>query len=96
MAPFGCLIQKYQPFSCAVEVDNVFQILKASFTTTPFLTHVNPSKHFFLEKNTSNFAINVVFSQLGETFHSHKFSPREINYKIDDKELLTIVDAFEE
>jgi hypothetical protein len=46
--------------------------------------------------NASNFAINVVLSQLGETVHSHKFSPREINYEIDDKELLTIVDAFEE
>jgi hypothetical protein len=43
-----------------------------------------------------NFAINVVLSQLGETFHFHKFSLREINYEIDDKKLLTIVDAFEQ
>ncbi len=96
MAPFACLTWKDQPFSCVVEVANVFQILKASFTTTPLLTHVNPSKQFFLEMHASNLVINVVLSQLGETFHSHKFYPTEINYEIDDKELLTIVDAFEQ
>jgi hypothetical protein len=46
--------------------------------------------------HASNLVINVVLSQLGETFHSHKFYPTEINYEIDDKELLTIVDAFEQ
>jgi hypothetical protein len=29
-------------------------------------------------------------------FYSFKFYPAEINYKIHDKELLTIVDAFKE
>jgi len=96
VAPFACLTRKDQPFSCVVEVDNVFQILKDSFTTTPLLTHINPSKHFFLEMHTSNFVINVVLSQLGETFHCDKVSPRELNYEIDDKKLLTIVDAFEQ
>ncbi len=94
MAPFACLTRKDQPFSCAIKVDNVLQILKASFTTTPLLIHVNPSKHLVLEMNDSDFAISVILLQLGKTFHSHKFSPMEINYKIHDKELLAIVDAF--
>ncbi len=53
--------------------------------------------------NTFDFVVRVIFSQLGEnnifhlvSFRSYKFSPMEINYKIHDKELLTIVDAFEE
>jgi hypothetical protein len=77
--------------------------LKASFTTTPLLIHANPSKPFVLKTNASNFALNVVFSQPKEDnlfhlvgFHSCKFSLAEINYEIHDKELLAIVDAFEE
>ncbi len=53
--------------------------------------------------DVSNFLIGVVLSQLGEDnllhlvgFHSSKFSHVEINHKIHDKELLAIVDAFEE
>jgi hypothetical protein len=67
-------------------------LLKASFTTTPFITHVDPSKPFVLEMNTFNFALGVILSQLRENnllhligFHSHKFSPAEIKYEIHDK-----------
>jgi hypothetical protein len=51
--------------------------------------------------DTSNFAISVVLSQLGEDnfflvdFYSCKFSLVKINYDIHDKELITILDAFE-
>ncbi len=69
--------------------------------TTPLLIRVNLSKPFVLEIGTFNFAINVELSQLGEDnifhlvgFHSRK--PMEINYEIHDKELLTIINAFEE
>jgi hypothetical protein len=44
-----------------------------------------------------------MFSQLGVNnlfhcvrFYFHKFFPTKINYEIHDKELLAIVDAFEE
>jgi hypothetical protein len=50
-----------------------------------------------------DFAIGVVFSQLGEDnllhligFNFHNFSPTEINCEIHDKEFIAIVDAFEE
>jgi hypothetical protein len=53
--------------------------------------------------DTSKFALGVVLSQPGENnllhpigFHSRKFSHININYEIHDKELLAIVDAFEE
>jgi hypothetical protein len=77
--------------------------LKASFTTTPLLIHVDPSKPFVLETDAFGFALGVVFSQLGEDnflhligFHSHKFSLVKINYEIHDKKFLAIMDAFEE
>ncbi len=77
--------------------------MKASFTTTPFFIHANPSKTFVLETNASSFALSTVLSQLRENnflhlvgFHSCKFFPTEINYKIHDKEFLAIVDAFKE
>ncbi len=77
--------------------------MKASFTTTPFLIHVNRSKPFVLETDVFDFVVGAMLSQLGEKnllhlvdFHSRKFSLVEINYEICDKELLTIIDAFEE
>jgi hypothetical protein len=69
----------------------------------PLLIHVDPSKPFVLWTNVSNFAISVVPSQLGKNnlfhlvnFHSRKFFPTKINYEIHDKELIAIVDVFEE
>jgi hypothetical protein len=97
------LIRKDQPFSWGAELENTFQFLKASFTTVPLLIDVGLSKPFVLEMDTSNFALGVVLSQPGKDnllhpigFHSRKFSPTNINYEIDDKELLAIMDAFEE
>jgi len=54
-----------------------------------------------METDASDFAFGAVLSQRDEenrlhpvAFHSRKFSPAEINYKIHDKELLAIVDGF--
>ncbi len=68
------LTKKDQPFSweVEVEVDNAFQSLKASFTTTPFNYF---SKPFVLETNASDFAIGPIFSQLGKDniFSSYQY-----------------------
>jgi hypothetical protein len=52
---------------------------------------------------TLDFAIDLVLSQYGENgrlhpiaYRSRKFSTIEINYEIHDKELLAIIDTFEE
>jgi hypothetical protein len=60
------LIKKDQPFSWGVEVDNVFQYLKAYFMFIPILIHVNPSKPFVLEMEAFDFVAGTVFSELGE------------------------------
>jgi hypothetical protein len=97
------LTRKDQHFSWGVEADNVFQSLEASFMIDPLLICANLFKPFVLETDTFDFAIGVVFSQLGKNnllhivnFYYCKFFPIEINYNIHKKELLAIVDAFEE
>ena len=85
------------------DAEKAFQLLKTAFMTAPILVHLDFSKPFFMEIDASNFALGVVLSQLedGEklypiTIHSQKFSAAKINYKIHDKELLVIVDSFQE
>jgi len=85
------------------EVEKVFQHLKLAFTTAPILIHPDFSKSFYMKTDTSDFALGVVLSQLGEegklhlvAFHSRKFSAVKINYEIHDKEFLAIVDSFQE
>jgi hypothetical protein len=62
MAPLTQLTRKDQPFSWGIEANNAFQSLKVFFTTTRLLIHANPSKHFVLETNVSDFKIGVILS----------------------------------
>ncbi len=85
------------------EADQAFETLKKAFTTVLILTHPNFQKPFFLETDASNFALVAVLSQPDKdghlhlvAFHSRKFTATEINYEIHDKELLAIVDSFQE
>jgi hypothetical protein len=85
------------------EAQQAFQNLKATFLTTPILIHSDFSKPFYMETNASDFALGAVLSQEGDgrrlhlvAFYSRKFSMAEINYKIHDKELLAILDSFQE
>jgi hypothetical protein len=82
-----------------VEADQTFETLKKVFTTT----HPDFQKPFFLETDASGFALGVLLSQPDKdrrlhlvAFHSRKFTVAEINYEIHDKELLAIVDSFQE
>lgn len=83
--------------------EKAFQDLKTAFTTAPILVHPDFSKAFYLETDASDFALGAVLSQMGVdeklhpiAFYSRKFSAAEINYEIHDKELLAIVDSFQE
>jgi hypothetical protein len=80
-----------------------FEMLKKALISTPILVHANSSKPFFLEADASDFALGLVLPRYGEdgrlhliAYHSHKFSTTKINYEIHDKELLAIINAFEE
>jgi hypothetical protein len=60
--------------------------------SAPFFIHANPSKPFVLEMDVFDFAVGIVFSQLGKDnllhlvgFHYCNFLHAKINYKIHDK-----------
>lgn len=68
-----------------------------------FLAHFDPDKQTWLETDSSDFVAAAVLSQMDKhgvlrpvAFLSHKMTPAECNYEIYDKELLAIVQAFDE
>ncbi|MBW0493028.1 hypothetical protein O181_032743 [Austropuccinia psidii MF-1] len=73
-----------------------FQILKDAFTTTPILSHFNPSLPIIVDTDASDYALGAVLSQVNDSgkhpiaFDTHKLLPAELNYKTHDKELLGI------
>ncbi|MBW0584206.1 hypothetical protein O181_123921 [Austropuccinia psidii MF-1] len=78
-----------------------FQILKEAFTTSPILSHFNPSLPNIVETNASDYGLGAVLSQVNDSgnhpiaFDSCKLLPAELNYEICGKELLGIVWAQE-
>ena len=101
--PLTQLTQKNQPFIWSTSANLAFEGLKHAFTSAPILMHVDPTKRFILEADASDFALGSVLSQTGDdsklhpvAFHSRKFEAAEINYEIHDKELLAIVDSFQQ
>ena len=80
-----------------------FLTLKIAFTTAPILQHFDPDKETWIESDASDWVVAAVLSQRDSNgvlrpvaFMSQKMLPAECNYEIYDKELLTIVRAFEE
>ncbi|MBW0589731.1 hypothetical protein O181_129446 [Austropuccinia psidii MF-1] len=91
------LLKKDSPFTFNEEALSKFQILKEAFTTTPILSHFNPSLPTIVETDASDYALGAVLSQVNDSgkhpiaFDSRKLLPAELNYEIHDKELLGIV-----
>jgi hypothetical protein len=78
-----------------------FEKLKHCFTTMLILIHFDPYCEYIVETDTSDFALGALLSETAEdkklypnAFHSREVSPAKINYKIQDKQLLTILDCF--
>ena len=101
--PLTRLTQKNQTFIWTASAAQAFLDLKKAFTSAPVLAHVDPIKQFVLEADASDFALGSILSQQGDdgqlhpvAFHSRKFNAAEINYEVHDKELLAIVDSFEQ
>ncbi|MBW0526375.1 hypothetical protein O181_066090 [Austropuccinia psidii MF-1] len=74
-----------------------FHQLKEAFTTSPVLSHFNPSLPTIVETDASNDALGGLLSQFFDSgkhpiaFDSCKPITEEINYEINEKELLCIV-----
>ena len=82
---------------------SAFMTLKSSFVTTLILLHPDPTKPLIVEIDAPYFAIGAIPSQPdnngvhhSKSYYSRKFTTPEINYPIYDKELATIISAFEE
>jgi hypothetical protein len=97
------LIRKETTFTWINEHEAAFKELKTRFTTPPILQYFDPEKEITLETDASDRAIGAAISQPDDqgklrpiAFHSRKLTGPELNYDIHDKELLAIVDAFQE
>jgi hypothetical protein len=101
--PLTDLTKKESTFTWINEHAAAFEDLKTRFTTPPILQYFDPEKEITLETDASDKAIGATISQPDDqgkrrpiAFHSRKLTGPELNYDIHDKELLAIVDAFQE
>jgi len=101
--PLTQLTRKGQPFKWEPKQQESFDGLKTSFTTAPILRRFDHDRDIVVETDASDFVSTAVLSQYDDegtlhpvAFFSKKHSPAECNYEIHDKELMAIVQAFEE
>ncbi|MBW0579826.1 hypothetical protein O181_119541 [Austropuccinia psidii MF-1] len=91
------LLKKDSPFIFNEESLSQSQLLKEAFTTSPIVSHFNPSLPTIVETDASDYAWGAVLSQVNDSgshpiaFDSHKCLPAELNYEIHDKKLLGVV-----
>ncbi|MBW0488757.1 hypothetical protein O181_028472 [Austropuccinia psidii MF-1] len=97
ISDFTSLPKKDSPFIFNEEALSQFQILKEAFTTSPILSHFNPSLPAIVETYASDSALGAVLSHVNDSgkhpisFDSHKLLLVELNYGVHDKVLLGIV-----
>ncbi|MBW0555574.1 hypothetical protein O181_095289, partial [Austropuccinia psidii MF-1] len=90
-------LKKDSCFPLNEEALSQFHQLKGAFTTPPILSHFNPSLPTIVETDASSYALGAVLSQVSDSvkhpiaFDSQKPIQAELNYEINDKELLGIV-----
>ena len=96
------LTRKDTLFKWGSECQKAFEDLKLAFTTAPVLTDFDPANPKVIETDGSDYAIAAILLQITPSnndlhpfaFHLRTMVPTELNYKIYNKELLTIHKAF--
>lgn len=101
--PLTTLTRKDQPFQWTSEAQNSFNKLRSLFCQAPVLLHPDFQRPFIIETDASDTTTGGILSQHGKDGHLHpcayrssKMSQSEQNYDIYDKELLSIVLAFQD
>lgn len=105
--PLFNLLRKDTVWSWTPECEKAFAFLRESFCSAPILRHYKPELDTVLEVDASDSVTGGILSQYASddnnnlvlhpiAFRSKKMSPAECNYGIGDKELLAIVQAFED
>ncbi|MBW0550577.1 hypothetical protein O181_090292 [Austropuccinia psidii MF-1] len=90
-------LKKDSCFPLNEEVPRHFHKLKEEFTIASILSHFDSSLPTIVETDASDYALGAVLSQTSDSgkhsivFDSCKLLPAELNYEIQDKELLGIV-----
>ncbi|KAK1916464.1 hypothetical protein P3342_004283 [Pyrenophora teres f. teres] len=102
-APLTEITKKDVGFKWEKEHQEAFERLKQVFLEAPVLEMYDPRRKTRVETDASDYALGAVLSQQSEDgkwrpvfYHSRKFSGAELNYDVHDKELLGVVDAFEQ
>ena len=96
--PMIRLTRKDQPFDWNAACEKAFQELKDRVASAPALRHFDRNREAILEADSSDHVNGGVLSQYDDdgvlhpvAFYSKNLNPAECNYKIYNKELLTII-----
>ncbi|KAK3204109.1 hypothetical protein GRF29_106g1840700 [Pseudopithomyces chartarum] len=102
-APLTEITKKEVGFKWEEKQRTAFENLKELFLSAPLLQMFDPRRKTRVETDASDYALGAVLAQQCDDekwrpvfFHSRKFSGAELNYDVHDKELLGVVDAFEQ
>ena len=100
--PLTELTKKSKPFEWALECQQRFESLKQRFCEELILKNHDAEKETILETDASDHSVGACMSQRSAdgklhpvAYYSRKFTPAELNYDVQDKELLAIVQAFQ-
>ena len=103
VAPLVKLTKQTTPWEWSGDREESFNQLKKAFTSAPILTHYDPKRRIVIEADASDYAVAAILSHPDDqgrlqpvAFVSRKLDDAERNYAIYDKELLAIVNAFQE
>ena len=101
--PLSDLTKTDKKYEWTPACQHAFDQLRTRFCQAPILVHFQSDRHTVLETDACDYALGAVLSQECSddrlhpvAFHSRKFKPAEINYDIQDKEMLAIVAALKE
>lgn len=101
LTPSGKKKTRYREFRWTEKCQDAFEELKKAFTEAPILAHYDPTLETWVETDSSDYVVAGVLSQMHDgvlkpvAFFSRKMNPAECNYMIYDKELLAIINSFE-
>ena len=103
-APLHALTSSKVPFQWTPQAEKIFQRLKERFTLALVLSVPDSQQQFVFEVDASNEGIGEVLSQRSATdnrmhlcaYLSRKLTPVEMNYDVQNKELLVAKAALEE
>jgi len=100
--PLHMLVRKEQRWKWEKKQEEMFERLKAVFTTEPILAILDINKEIRVETDASDYAIEGVLSTKYEdgkwrlvAFISKLLNTTEQNYEIHDKEMLAVIRCLE-